>query len=241
MCRNGEFEMTTASTSNSYIQNGQLCLLPTLTSAVLGHDAIFDGHTFNLTDCINTKLTACGTVRNRTMGTVVNPVMSARISKGKKTRRQSQSLADATDEFRAHAPAGELCTHLDTAMWPAVWMLPENNTYGPWRLSGEIDVMDSRGNSPSYPAQGINYVRGSLNWGPLTWLNAVAKTYGWWTVRRYALEWTDEFLRIYVAGAACAERRYVVDFDGQITVADGQCRSGDGVGQARCGGSRSDL
>jgi hypothetical protein len=25
-------------------------------------------------------------------------------------------------------------------LWPAVWMLPENNTYGAWPLSGEIDV-----------------------------------------------------------------------------------------------------
>jgi hypothetical protein len=46
-------------------------------------------------------------------------------------------------------------------------------------------------------------VRGSLNWGPLTWLNAVSKTYGWWTMRRatyadnfhtFALEWTEDFL-----------------------------------------------
>ncbi|KAI0052837.1 glycoside hydrolase family 16 protein [Auriscalpium vulgare] len=191
---NGEFEMTTASTNNSYIQNGQLYLLPTLTSAVIGNDAIFDGHTFNLTDCTNTNLTACGTVSNRTTGTVINPVMSARIStKGKKSIRYGRV------EVRAKLPRG--------CMWPAIWMLPENNTYGPWPLSGEIDIMESRGNSPSYPAQGINYVRGSLNWGPLTWLNAVAKTYGWWTVRRssygdafhtYALEWTDKFLRIYV-------------------------------------------
>ena len=82
--------------------------------------------------------------------------------------------------------------------------------------------MEARGNGPAYPAQydaslycfrsasdrdclcrGTNYVRGSLNWGPLTWLNAVSKTYGWWSVRRstyadkfhtYALEWTEDFL-----------------------------------------------
>ncbi len=23
-------------------------------------------------------------------------------------------------------------------LWPAIWMLPENNTYGPWPLSGEV-------------------------------------------------------------------------------------------------------
>ena len=25
-------------------------------------------------------------------------------------------------------------------LWPAIWMLPENTTYGAWPLSGEIDV-----------------------------------------------------------------------------------------------------
>jgi len=53
---------------------------------------------------------------------------------------------------------------------------------------------------------GINFVRGSLNWGPLTWFNAVSKTFGWWTMRRssydkefhtYALEWTDKFLCVH--------------------------------------------
>ena len=38
-------------------------------------------------------------------------------------------------------------------LWPAIWMLPVNNTYGPWPLSGEIDLMESRGNGRSYPDQ----------------------------------------------------------------------------------------
>ena len=51
--------------------------------------------------------------------------------------------------------------------------------------------------------RGTNYVRGSLNWGPLTWLSSVYKTYGWWTRRlgtydqdfhTYSLEWTEDFM-----------------------------------------------
>jgi len=86
-------------------------------------------------------------------------------------------------------------------------MLPVNDTYGPWPLSGEIDIMESRGNDALYPAQGNDVVRASLNWGPTLLLNAVFKTYGWWSVRRasyaqafhtYTLEWTQDFLRISV-------------------------------------------
>ncbi|KAF8180039.1 hypothetical protein K438DRAFT_1977000 [Mycena galopus ATCC 62051] len=58
-------------------------------------------------------------------------------------------------------------------------------------------------NPPSYPKRHINYVRSSLNWGPTKFLNAVAKTYGWWKMRRgrydaefhtYALEWDEQFM-----------------------------------------------
>lgn len=26
-------------------------------------------------------------------------------------------------------------------LWPAIWLLPENNVYGQWPASGEIDIM----------------------------------------------------------------------------------------------------
>lgn len=28
-------------------------------------------------------------------------------------------------------------------LWPAIWLLPENNDYGLWPASGEIDIMVS--------------------------------------------------------------------------------------------------
>ena len=55
--------------------------------------------------------------------------------------------------------------------------------------------------------RGIDYVRGSLQWGPFAWLNGVSKTFGAWTDRRktyddgfhtFAMEWSPKFMRIYV-------------------------------------------
>ena len=39
-------------------------------------------------------------------------------------------------EVRAKLPAGQ-------GTWPAIWMLPEDKTYGPWAASGEIDILEA--------------------------------------------------------------------------------------------------
>ncbi|KAF8063423.1 GH16 beta-1,3-glucan recognition protein [Lyophyllum atratum] len=223
---NGEFEMTTASRNNSFVKDGHLYIAPTLTSDNLGAAAIEDGFVYNITGCtfnitrgasytdpshaskmnisniasdddfdIAGYTKACSAVSNSTSGQIINPVQSARIS-----TRRSASIKYGKVEVRAKIPTGDW-------LWPAIWMLPVDNKYGAWPLSGEIDIMEARGNGPSYTRQGTNWVRGSLNWGPLTWLNGVAKTYGAWPLRRgsydtdfhtYGLEWTEEFIRIYV-------------------------------------------
>lgn len=54
-------------------------------------------------------------------------------------------------EFRAKFPAG-------TGLWPALWMMPRDSAYGGWPNSGEIDVFESRGQTPTL-------VQGSLHTG----------------------------------------------------------------------------
>lgn len=183
--------MTTNSANNTFIEDGVLYIVPTLTSDAIGTSAIFNGHTFNLTGCTSVNNTACGVVSNETTRTVINPVQSARLS-----TINSTSIQYGRVDVRARLPRGDW-------LWPAIWMLPVNDTYGPWPASGEIDIMESRGNAPSYPAQGSNFVRSALNWGPLSFLNEVSKTFGFWTERRtsydqdfhiYTLEWTDKFM-----------------------------------------------
>lgn len=63
-------------------------------------------------------------------------------------------------------------------MWPAIWLLPQNEVYGAWPLSGEIDLVEARGNGATYGAQGNNFVRATLNYGPLPGL--INQIYGWY-------------------------------------------------------------
>lgn len=54
-------------------------------------------------------------------------------------------------EFRAKLPEGQ-------GLWPALWMLPLRDTYGTWAASGEIDVLEARGQHP-------HVVLGTLHYG----------------------------------------------------------------------------
>ena len=57
-----------------------------------------------------------------------------------------------------------------------------------------------------------------MNWGPLTWLNAVYKTFGWWSLRRgsydqdfhtYVLEWDQDFMYVFLS---CKFRHLFANF-----------------------------
>lgn len=54
---NGEFEMTTNSPNNSFVEDGKLYIVPTLTSDVIGRDNVLNGYTYNITGCTNTNRT----------------------------------------------------------------------------------------------------------------------------------------------------------------------------------------
>ncbi|THH01975.1 hypothetical protein EW026_g834 [Hermanssonia centrifuga] len=183
---NGEFEIATASDDNLVIRNNQLYIIPTLTSDEIGTSAIFSG-SYDLGSACTV-----GSDQSTFIGGS-SGVKSARIS-----TKGHYSIAYGRVEVRAKLPTGDW-------LWPAIWMLPENNTYGGWPLSGEIDIMEARGNGPSYPAQGNNFVRSSLNYGVLNTLQT--HIVGWWQEKRfnyaedfhiYGFEWTPDWMRFYV-------------------------------------------
>ncbi|EPQ51586.1 glycoside hydrolase family 16 protein [Gloeophyllum trabeum ATCC 11539] len=188
---NGEFEMTTDDSKNIYTQDGELYIMPTL-STDDGID-IWNGGSYQLSDCTSDNSSACTANGDSSSYQVINPVRSARINtKGK------YSIQYGKVEVRAKLPRGDW-------LWPAIWMLPEDDTYGPWPLSGEIDIMEARGNGLEYGAQGVNFARASLNYGPLETLQR--KIYGWQSNKRagfdedfhtYAMEWDEGFMRFYM-------------------------------------------
>ena len=50
-------------------------------------------------------------------------------------------------------------------LWYRIGLLPNASIYGEWPKSGEIDIMESRGNDGNYSIGGRNAVTSSLHWG----------------------------------------------------------------------------
>lgn len=192
---NGEFEWTTDNSNNSFVKDGMLYIVPTLTENVLGQSAIFDGLNLTIAGCTAANVTRCITTSNATLGTVINPVQSARL-----TTRLSHSVKYGRIEVRARMPTGDW-------LWPAIWMLPTNSVYGDWPRSGEIDLVESRGNSASYKGLGADWIASTIHWGPVDGFDRAYMTTGLQQDRHtsydkkfhtYVVEWNEDFLWIYI-------------------------------------------
>jgi beta-glucanase (GH16 family) len=126
---------------------------------------------------------------------------SARLKTRKKDGGELFSKKYGKFEFRAKLPTGK-------GVWPALWMLPQDEKYGGWPTSGEIDVMEARGQEPTE-------VLGTLHFGSLWPANIhVGETY---VLPRkgtiadfhvYAIEWEPGEIRWYVDGHQYATQSF---------------------------------
>jgi beta-glucanase (GH16 family) len=66
-------------------------------------------------------------------------------------------------DIRAKLPRGK-------GIWPAFWLLPQNNTFGGWPRSGELDLMELVGHEPGK-------VYGTLHFGPGPGSTQIGKNY----------------------------------------------------------------
>ncbi|KAK0612458.1 glycoside hydrolase family 16 protein [Bombardia bombarda] len=194
---NGEFEQTTpANSENVYVEGGHLFIKATLQKEEYMEsdyyiDLLKDG------TCTSTVPMDCIARTNTTAGnsSVVPPTLSGRL-----TTKPGASIKYGRVEVTAKLPAGDW-------LWPAIWMMPVEETYGAWPRSGEIDLAESRGNNYTHPQGGNNIVSSALHWGPDPANDAFWRT----NVKRPALhttysskfhtfgvEWSQKYLFTYI-------------------------------------------
>jgi len=154
---NWEFEWYVNNRSNSFVRDSVLYLKPTLTEDAVGEVTLRTG-TVDIwgqqpTDqCTGNAFYGCSRSAPAS-GNYINPIRSARLRTIK-----SFAFKYGRVEVKAKLPRGDW-------LWPAIWMLPKSAEYGIWPTSGEIDIMESRGNAMGYPAGGCNTFGSTLHWG----------------------------------------------------------------------------
>ncbi len=67
-------------------------------------------------------------------------------------------------------------------LWPAIWMLPTKPIYGTWAASGEIDIMEYRG-------QNTSFIEGTLHFGG-QWPHNINKGSG---VKDFGIDFSADF------------------------------------------------
>lgn len=96
-------------------------------------------------------------------------------------------------EVRAQLPPGQ-------GIWPAIWMLPTDETYGAWAASGEIDIAEFKGQEP-------DRVHGTVHFGGV-WPDHQSATQDYQLPQgsfvdgfhTFAFEWEPNQMRWYVDG-----------------------------------------
>ncbi|KAF8979219.1 hypothetical protein BGZ46_005687 [Entomortierella lignicola] len=108
--------------------------------------------------------------------------------------------------YRVAGAGGNILNPIQSGL--AIWMLPSDYNYGGWPASGEIDIVESRGNGPEYPAGGVDKVASTLHWGPSYEFNRFEMTHKEYALRSgktfaddfhtFTLDWKPEGLKTYV-------------------------------------------
>ncbi|ODN05965.1 Beta-1,3-glucan-binding protein [Orchesella cincta] len=153
---NGEFQIYDDYGENAYVRDGILYMRPTLSlDTVFGGDVekLYNGN-LTLEGCTDEN----GCTRQANYPNINQPVVSQRLrTKGAFSFRYGHIVV------RARMPSGDWT-------WPAIWMLPEDWKYGSWPASGEIDIVESRGNRNLVNPDGVNIgaeqMGSTLHYGP---------------------------------------------------------------------------
>lgn len=114
------------------------------------------------------------------------------FTSGKVHTRDKHSFRYGRIEMRAKLPVGG-------GLWPAFWMMPQDDAYGGWASSGEIDIMESS-NAMTTVGGALHYggewpdntsTSGSTNLGGTSFAD---------DFHVYAIEWEETQIRWYVDG-----------------------------------------
>lgn len=123
-----------------------------------------------------------------------DPNRVAPYSSGKITTKDNFMFKYGRIDFRAKLPRGN-------GLWPALWMLPNDDTYGTWAASGELDVMEARGRLPGATSGAIHF---GGQWPANTYIGGDFSFSDGQTIDSdyhvYSVVWEEDNIKWYVDG-----------------------------------------
>lgn len=155
---NWEFQEYVNNRTNSYIKNGSLVIKPSFTDDVIGDTSLYGPFTYSKWGgepadlCTSNENFGCERESGVDGGVIINPIQSARLRTA-----ESFSFKHGRLEARIKLPRGDW-------LWPTLWLKPTDQVYGSWPASGEIDLVEARGN-PNYGPGGIDTVWTTMHFG----------------------------------------------------------------------------
>ncbi len=124
----------------------------------------------------------------------IDPDREAPYSSGRITTKDNFKFTYGRIDFSIKLPA-------EDGMWPAAWMMPNDDVYGGWASSGEIDVMEAMGSNP-YGTSGAIHFGGSWPYntylhGDQTFADGGRFDDGFHV---YSVVWEEDYITWYVDG-----------------------------------------
>ncbi|KAF8933414.1 hypothetical protein BGZ52_007800, partial [Haplosporangium bisporale] len=198
---NYEFQFYDLNITNIFVRDGIFYIRPTLTENRIGASALRETGVLDIwgmdpgSQCTGNYDYGCFRVAGAG-GNILNPIQSGLVRTVNSFKFRYGKVV-----IRAKMPKGRW-------IWPAIWMLPAYYQYGTWPASGEIDLVESRGNGPEYPGGGYDKVASTLHWGPSYEYNRFEMTHAEYALPAgrtfgdefhvFTLDWTPEGIKTYV-------------------------------------------
>jgi len=196
---NNEFQIYDDYGNNAYTKDGSLWIRPSLSLDTVfgGNQELLYNSYLKLDGCTDWGGETCE--RQASWPFIHPPTVSARLR-----TLGSFSFTYGTVQVRARMPSGDW-------MWPAIWMLPEDSKYGQWPRSGEIDIVESRGNKKLWAWNqelGVEQAASTLHFGPSPDVNGHMNAHGSKNTapgngfdmdyHLYQVEWTPDFIKFSI-------------------------------------------
>lgn len=189
-----QFQWYVKDPRNAFTRDGILHIKPTMTESEIGVNKLHEKKVV-IDDAVCTSSINYGCSRQGTREHIINPIRSASI-------QTIKAFKYGVVEIKAKLPAGDW-------LRPTIKLLPKTNFYGEWPTSGEIDLVEARGNrkyQDDFGSIGIDQMTSTLHFGPNS------KANGWENAHYiknsdkgfnedfhiYKLDWSENGITIFV-------------------------------------------